>query len=170
MHMVNKSADKKRLAVEILPGVEVSKALIDAATETTHDITKISLIDEARERAKAQKLAGDSELRNDIDVSKQITQALLDQVGKPEPRRVNVDDLPPFLKRAVVAYMTMREAQDEYADAVNELAKNGADDSTSPEKVVTNKAINVDPTKLVVTMSNWQVPIVELATTDDPRL
>ena len=52
--MVNKKADKKHPAVEVMPGVEVPKALIDAAVEATCDPAKASLVDEARERAKAQ--------------------------------------------------------------------------------------------------------------------
>ena len=119
--MVSKRADKKRPSVEVMPGIEVPKALIDAAVEATCDPAKATLAEENRERTKAQKVLHDHELREDIEVSKQITQAILNQVGKPEPRNVDIDSLPPELKRAVMAHLTLVEAKEEYAEAIKDL-------------------------------------------------
>lgn len=121
--MVSKKSSKKGPQVEIpgVPGIEVPKALIDAAVEATCDPAKATLAEEARERAKAQKVLHDHELREDIEVSKQITQAILNQVGKPEPHNVDIHTLPPELKRAVLAHLALVEAKEEYDDAVKSL-------------------------------------------------
>lgn len=147
--MVNKKTDKKRPQVEVIPGVEVSKVLIDEAVRATSDPARATLVDETRERAKTQKVLHDYELREDIDVSKKVVKAIYDQVGKPEPRRIDVDTLPPFLKRTVVAYVNMCEARDEYAEALRELSSKASVDAMPAEVVAACKAIDVDPERLV---------------------
>jgi len=123
VNVVKKKFDKKGPEVEVMPGITVRQELIDEAVKATSDPAKATLAEEARERAKTQKVIHDHELREDIEVSKQITQAILDQVGKPEPVQVNINSLPPELKRVVNAFLNLRVAQGEYADALSALAK-----------------------------------------------
>lgn len=117
------SIDKKRHASRVeIAGVKVSQALIDSAVEATSSSQTVDEI-ERRERARTRKIIIDDELRVDIDVSKQITNALLREANKPESQRINIDDLPVVLQRVVLAHVKLQEAQEEYDAAVVELQK-----------------------------------------------
>jgi hypothetical protein len=114
---------KKRSEAKVeIAGVEVSQSLIDSAVRATSDPEMIKEVEE-RERARTRKIISDSELRADIDVSKQITSALIEQAAKPESQRVSIEDLPPGLKRVVLAHVNLMEAQEEYDVAVMQLQK-----------------------------------------------
>ena len=139
---------KKRETKVEIAGVAVSQALIDSVVKATSDAETVQQIEE-RERTRTRKIISDSELRADIDVSKQITSALIEQAGKPEPRRIDVDSLPPLLKRAVIAYVSMCESREEYSDAVKELAAKAHVDTMPVEVVAACKAIDINPERLV---------------------
>ena len=143
--MDRKKRNEKKVEIA---GVEVSQALIESAVRATSDPSKVQQIEE-REQARVHKTLLDHELRKDLDVSKQVVKALLDQVGKPEPQRIDIESLPPFLKRTVIAYVNMCEAREEYMEAVKGLAASASVDSMPEEVVTACKAINVDPERLV---------------------
>lgn len=109
---------KSRTGAKVeIAGIEISQALIDSAVAATSDPEKILQVEE-RERAHTRKIINDSELRVDINVSKQITSALIEQASKPESPRVSLDSLPAALQRVVLAYVRLQEAQEEYDTAV----------------------------------------------------
>lgn len=118
-HGRKKSKDSAKIDIA---GVKVSQSLIDLAVKTTSDPDTVQQIEE-RERARARKIIEHSELRADIDVSRQITSALIEQAGKPPSPRVSIDSLPPALQRVVLAHISLQEAQEEYDTAVMALQR-----------------------------------------------
>lgn len=114
---------KKRTEGKVeIAGVEVSQVLIDSVVRATSNPETIDSIEE-HEQAKVHRTLLDHELRQDIDVSKQLVGALLEQAARPESQRVSVDMLPPELKRVIDAHVSLREAQEEYDAAVVALQK-----------------------------------------------
>lgn len=112
------SSDKE--LIEVVPGVMVSRSLIEDSATVISDMRDADQI--ARDRAAIEK--DRAELRSDIDASQQVIKEMFERVQEPlDPKQkyINYDSMPVPLQRVIKAYLALTEARAELDQAVKAL-------------------------------------------------
>jgi len=116
--------------VEVVPGIMVSEHLIRSAVEAT---TEPGAEDEIERRMHAATKARE-ELRQDIEKSREVVQAMMDRVRNPpnmKEKYISFDALPAPLQRVMTAYTAAAEANKELEDALAALKQSAGPPTTA---------------------------------------
>lgn len=112
------SSDKE--VVEVMPGVMVSRHLIEESATCISDSRDASQV----ERDRVAVLKDQEELRADINASQQVVKEMFERARTPlnfNEKYVSYDSMPAPLQRVIKAYIALTEARAELDQAVKAL-------------------------------------------------
>ena len=118
--------------VEVMPGVTVSQAQIDAAVEATTSPSVVDLAEEKFDNVKRRTESLHAEVKEDLEISKRVVQEMVERMRTPlnmQEKYVSLDAMPEPLKRVVKAYAELDSAKTELAAAIAGLNAAAAETS-----------------------------------------
>jgi hypothetical protein len=110
--------------VEVIPGVRISQAQIDAAVKATSGSETLIHPFAARDERDAAKEKFFEDIRQDIKASRSVIQEMMERLRTPvdmQEKYVSYDSMPAPLKRVVKAYIDVEEANKELTEAIKAL-------------------------------------------------